>query len=376
METSEATPEGAVRAPDLADVVARAGPFATVYLTTESRIENAAHRSEQRWKAARRDLEAQGAPRAAVETVDPWVAEGHLHGECLAVVSTAEGLLHVEHGPDPLPVDVATWAPLPSLGRVLAWRQEALPYVTVLVDRRGADIAAFRRERRLLEVEAEGEDYPIRKAAPGGWSQRRYQQRAENTWEHNAKNVAEEVARVVERVGARLVVAAGDVRAIQLLREDLPDSVLAILHVVKGGRSWDGSEDEFAVEVRGALDALVRRDRERLLDLFEQELGQGDRAARGAAPTLEALSMSQVDVLIVSDDPDDRRTAWFGPGPSQISAEAAVLRSLGAEPVVEARLVDVAVRGALRTGAGILVLPGGEGPDEGLGAILRWGTRP
>src|SRR5439155_26260385 len=176
--------------------------------------------------------------------------------------------------------------------------------------------------------------------------------------------------------GARLVVAAGDVRAIQLLREDLPDSVLAILHVVKGGRSWDGSEDEFAVEVRGALDALVRRDRERLLDLFEQELGQGGRAARGAALTLEALSMSQVDVLIVSDDPDDRRTAWFGPGPSQISAEAAVLRSLGAEPVVEARLVDVAVRGALRTGAGILVLPGGEGPDEGLGAILRWGTRP
>ena len=94
-----------------------------------------------------------------------------------------------------------------------------------------------------------------------------------------------------------------------------------------------------------------------------------------ACSTAEAARKPNV-LLIVSDDPDDRRTAWFGPGPSQISAEAAVLRSLGAEPVVEARLVDVAVRGALRTGAGILVLPGGEGPDEGLGAILRWGTRP
>ena len=31
---------------------------------------------------------------------------------------------------------------------------------------------------------------PITKIAAGGWSQRRYQQRAENTWEDNARDVA------------------------------------------------------------------------------------------------------------------------------------------------------------------------------------------
>lgn len=376
METSEATPEGAVHAPDLADIVAGPGPFATVYLTTASRIENAVQRSEQRWKAVCRDLHARGAPDAALDSIAPWVSGAHLHGECLAVVANGQGLLHVEHGPDPLPVDIARWAPLPSLGRVLAWRQAAPPYITVLADRRGADVSAVRRERPRVEMETEGHDYPIRKAAPGGWSQRRYQQRAENTWEQNAKNVAEQVTRLVERVGARLVVAAGDVRALQLLREDLPERVVEALEVVEGGRSDDGSEEAFRHAVGEAVEALVRRDRERLLDLFNQELGQGDRATSGAAQTLRALSMAQAEVLLVADDPDDERTAWFGPAPSHVAPDARTLRDFGVQPVAEARLTDVAIRGALGTGAGILVLPAGEGPSEGIGAILRWGTRP
>ena len=32
----------------------------------------------------------------------------------------------------------------------------------------------------------QGDDDPIHKAKAGGWSQKRYQQRAENTWKANA----------------------------------------------------------------------------------------------------------------------------------------------------------------------------------------------
>src|SRR5205823_13146585 len=140
------------------------------------------------------------------------------------------GVAHVEHGPAPLPLDVWRWAPLPSLARVLAWRQAAPPYVTVLADRRGADIVAVRRERPPIVLETVGEDYPLRKVQAGGWSHRRYQQRAENTWEHNAKNVATEVTRLAERVDARIVIVAGDVRALEPLRQDLPKEVVAKPH--------------------------------------------------------------------------------------------------------------------------------------------------
>jgi hypothetical protein len=47
---------------------------------------------------------------------------------------------------------------------------------------------------------------------------------------------------------------------------------------------------------------------------------------------------------------------------------------------VEARLVDVAVRAALGTGAGVRVLdpaaPPGQAPSEGVGALLRFPLGP
>ena len=109
----------------------------------------------------------------------------------------------------------------------------------VLADRQGADLVAVRREVGPVEREVGGHDDPLHKAKPGGWSQRRYQQRAENTWEHNARNVATEIARVVERVDARIVVVAGDVRALELIREDVPKEIAEKLHEVRGGRSED-----------------------------------------------------------------------------------------------------------------------------------------
>jgi len=70
------------------------------------------------------------------------------------------------------------------------------------------------------------------------------------------------------------------------------------------------------------------------------------------------------------EDLDDGRTAWFGPDPTQVAMTAGDVRGLGVDAPVEGRLVDVAVRAALGTGAGIRVVP--VAPDGGIGAILRW----
>ncbi len=375
MERSGVTPQVAADTSDLADLVNASGPFLSLQLGTEADIDNAAQRSEQRWRAVREQAAAQGAPEEVLAAVDPIVPDAHLEGQGLAVVATTAGVLHVEHGPRLPDTEGARWAPLPSLIPVIGWRQTSPAYVTVLVDREGADLTAYRRERPAVQREAGGDDYPLRKPNAGGWSQRRYEERAENTWDRNASDAADQVVRLARRVDARLVVAAGDQRALTLFQEALPADLAQRVHVVSGGRSADGSEDLFREQARVAVELAVNADTDDLMEKFREERGQGDRAAEGTRAALSALAMGAVDVLLLApDDPADARTAWFGPDATQVATTAADLRGLGVDEPVEGRLVDVAVRAALGTGAGIRVVEAGAGLEGGIGAILRWST--
>ena len=375
MERSGAIPQVAADTSDLVDLAKSIGPFLSLQLTTEAGIDNAAQRSEQRWRAVRDQAAAQGTPLEVLDEVDPLVPDAHLEGQGLGVIASAGGVAHVEHAPRLPDRDQARWAPLPSVLPVVAWRQEFPPFVTVLADRAGADLTAYRRQGPELHGEAGGEDYPLRKPNAGGWSQRRYQERAEHTWERNAADAAEQVVRLARRVGARVVVAAGDQRAVTLLRENLPADVAERLVVVSGGRSADGSEDIFEHEARIAVELAVNADTAALLEKFREESGQDDRAAEGTRATFSALAMAAVDVLLVAaDDPDDPRNAWFGPEPAQLATTAAELRGMGVDEPAEGRLVDVAVRAALGTGAGIRVVGAGAGLEGGIGAVLRWST--
>ena len=375
MERSGVTPQVAADASDLVELAKAAGPFLTLQLTTEADVENAAQLSEQRWRAVRDEAATQGAPVEVLDAVDPVVPDAHLQGQGLHVIASAGGVLHVEHAPRPPDRDLARWAPLPSLVPVVARRQEFPPYVTVLADRQGADLTAYRRDRPNLHREAGGDDYPLRKPNAGGWSQRRYQERAEHTWERNAADAAEQIVRLARRVDARVVVAAGDQRAVTLLQEHIPSDLAERLVVVSGGRSADGSEDIFEQEARVAVELAVNADTSALLEKFREESGQDDRAAEGPRATFSALAMAAVDVLLIAaDDPDDPRNAWFGPEPTQLATTAAEVRGMGVDEPAEGRLVDIAVRAALGTGARVWVVGAGAGLEGGIGAILRWST--
>jgi hypothetical protein len=372
MERTGTTPDVAVRAPDLAELVTAEGPFATVYLTTEGAVDNAAPRSELRWKQVRDALAEAGADAETLAAVDALVPDAHHEGQTLAVVAQAGQALHVAHAPEPPTRDVGRWAPLPSVGPLLEWRQMSPPHVVVLADRQGADLFGVRWDRPDVHGEAGGGEDPLRKVQAGGWSQRRFQQRAENVWEQNAEAVAIEVACLVQRLDARLVVVAGDVRAVSLLREALPREVAELVTEVDGSRSVDGSIDAVAEDAVRAVATVVARDTVSLLEKFREEKGQGDRAADGPARTVEALRGAQVEVLLVHDAPDDERQAWFGPDPTMIGLTADEVEALGATWVQSARLVDVLLRAALGTGAGVRIVPSAGGPRDGVGAILRW----
>jgi len=377
MEHSGVTPHGAVTAAELTELVLADGPFLSVYLTTEAEIDNAAQRAEQRWKTLRSTLAGDGVPEEVLGTVDPLVGDAHLMGQCLAVFATPGGLVHVEHHPDPPVEDLGRWAPLPLLTGVLRWRQASPPHVAVLADSRGADLFALRAAEPNIQREAQGGRDIVGSSAPHGESQRRNHHRVESLWEQNAKAVSEEVVRLVQLVDARLVVAAGDVRAVELLKEALPKEVLDKLEVVGGGRSPDGSIDDVVTDVDRLVEAAVAHDTDVMLAKFREESGQDDKASDGPARTLEALAMAQVDTLLVHDDPADDRQGWFGPEPTHVALDEDTIQAMGVDEHQRARLVDVAVRAALGTGAGVRVIPGetsADGPTDGLGAVLRWAS--
>ena len=151
MENAGVTPRVAVTAPELVELVAMEGPFLSLYLTTEAEIDNAAQRSEQRWKSLRADAAEAGVPEEVLGAVDPLVADAHLMGQCMALFATANGAVHVEHHPDAPVRDLLRWAALPSFVPVIEWRQSSPPHVAVLADRRGADLFALRAAAANLQ---------------------------------------------------------------------------------------------------------------------------------------------------------------------------------------------------------------------------------
>jgi hypothetical protein len=295
-------------------------------------------------------------------------------------VADASGVRHVEHGARPGAIDGAGWwDPLPRLALPIRWRQAEVPFVVALADRTGATLYGFRHgpeDRPDVEREVRGDaDFPITKVGPGGWAQRRYQERAENTWEENAADVAGAVVRLAERVGAGLVLLAGDVRAVTLIRDSWPAGFDLPVEVVAGERPWEGSGPMIPDDARDVVDRFVEGETRAIVERFRQEKGQGDLAADGTAATLGALAAAQVAILLLQEDADeDETTAWIGPEAVPVGAMREDLETLGVERPVEARRVDALIRAAVGTSAAIRFVRPDTGLTDGVGALLRWGN--
>ena len=362
-----------MRVADLASLFEASGPFLSLYLAAGGDVENAAARLEVRWKTARGDLQEQEVPLEVLEAADPLVEGGHTAGQTLAViVPTDAGAYATGLALRPAREVLHRWGATPYALPLLAQARSQVPFVAVLTSRASAEIVARLPDGERTE-QVEGEQGPhLHRSSPGGWSQLRHQHRAEVLWERNAGEVAEVLARIVDEVRPRFVAAAGDVRALQFLRDESPKRVRELLKEVGGELP---SMDQVLERAAELVEAEARRDADDLMARFAQERGRGPGglAAEGAEAILAALAKSQVEVLLVADDPDDERRAWFGAAPQQLALDRETVEAMGESMPVEGRLADVAVRAALGTSAGVHVLdPDGAGLRDGFGALLRF----
>jgi hypothetical protein len=363
------------------DLLATPGPYATAYLDASRAKELGPQEVAGRWRALRSELATQGADAATLDAMEAAVG-GH------ADVSGAHGQLLVASGgtlrmdgvlPGPPRRETARFGPLPHLMPLVAQLGPTVPHVFVLVDRVGADVTVHGPGGKRTAT-VEGDDSEVHKTAVGGWAQNRYQHRAENLWEANARQVAETVESAVRRVAAEVVVVAGDVRARGALLDALGEHARSlVVQLEHGGRADGGDEAKLTAAVEEAV-ARVAADRDKAVtDRYAEAAGRADSgvgdvlATSGLAGTVAALRQAQVETLLVVDDPGTDATAWIGPEPTHLALTEEELTELGVREPVRERLDAALVRAVAGTDASIVTLaPGQLDLTDGLGATLRY----
>ncbi len=362
---------------EIRDLYAGPGPVASLYLRLDREGGSAAHAEHLlRWRAIRAEMAEQGADEPTLAALDECLATARPTGRVLVVFAAEGKLRHCVELEDCGAPDGGWFGPLPHGLPWLRWQQERLPYVVVHTDRTGAEIVAYAGDGQgVYRDVVVGPDDEIERNAPGGWAglaQGRYQHRAEDSWAHNAAAVSDRLTRVAHAIGARLVIAAGDVRAVQLLRDHLSAHLRAMLVTVSadGEHRPDGPPTVSPASLRQLVRDATERERAEALARLADLAGPQGRVADGVVPVLAALRESAVDTLFVVDDPADRRMLAVGAQPVEAAIDPLELAADG--PPAYAPLADAFARAALGTGAGVVVLqPGEAAPLEGVAALVR-----
>lgn len=276
--------------------------------------------------------------------------------------------------------DQAHCAALPHVLPLLRWRQQHPAFTAVVLDRTGADLVVRRAgAAQPVRAEVAGPDDVIERNAPGGPSQSRYQNRAEDSWQHNAGRAAEAAADALAAAEAGLLIVGGDVRAEKYFLDRLPARVRSevAIKTIPGSRSADGSQAHREDEIEAAVQEYVDEESLRVLSRVQDRSGPGGLGVQGATPTIHALARAQVQTLLLAPpEPGtaaEPATAWFGPQPTDISEHRTGVLVPGGRPG-HGPLGEVLARSAVLTGADLRILPEGldDAPPHGVGALCRF----
>ncbi|GGK18558.1 hypothetical protein GCM10010124_08960 [Pilimelia terevasa] len=361
----------------LRPLYARPGPWASVYLDLTSAPSSLGADRDLRWREAAAALLEAGADPGAITAVADAVAAHRASPERrgLALFAVDGEIAWSETMATPPPATVATWAPLPDVLPLLRQRGEEVAWVRIVADRTGAalDAGSVGGVTRHTEVTG-GEQFPIRKVKPGGWSSPRYQRAAEVTWHRNAGDVAAAAADLAQAVGAEVMVVGGDVRAVQQLVEQLPARWQARVVRTEAGSRAPGADRAALDDVTAqAIAEVAARHTRAACDAFGHQHGAAGTADTGLAAAIAALRRGQVDTLLLAGDSANGTPLWIGPAPTQLAATRAEIAQLGGEAPQQAR-ADAAIMRALACTDAELVLIGPDDvtPDGDIGVLLRY----
>ncbi|QGN48955.1 Vms1/Ankzf1 family peptidyl-tRNA hydrolase [Micromonospora sp. WMMD558] len=352
----------------------RPGPWCSVYLDASADTEDAHPALDLRWRALRDRLQQQRADLASIEAIER-VVRGHdpMPGDYGIAVFASHGRVALSEYLSAPPLrDLAAFAPLPHVMPLLAQRGEQVAWVRVLANREGADAMAVSAGGVPRRAAVTGrEDFQLRRVNPGGWSQSRYQRAAMEAWHHNAGDVAAATVQLAEKVGADVVVVAGDVRATGVIAAQMPDRWQDVLVRTDAGSRARGADDTLLDDLTVQTIAEVADQRiTATLDRF----GMQEDVGAGLDAVVSALQRNQVENMLIVDDPSANGELWIGPEPTEIATDPQQLAAMSVRDPAKVRADAALVRALVGTDAELTVLGPDEAPEltDGVGAVLRY----
>lgn len=222
-------------------------------------------------------------------------------------------------------------------------------YAAAILDTHRGRIVVF----SLGEVEQTREVVGVktRRTSMGGWSQARYQRRADNFHLHHVKEVVETLDRIVSDENIRQVVIAGDEVAVTIVKEQLPQALIEkLVDIVQLDAKMP--EDEL---LRSTLETVHQKDAETDQEAVEQVVGAWQANGLGVVgpeATLNALMLGQVDELLITGTPDKLKPVQqFPPDTPQGDVTADTSAPAGPGDADRLRLATELINRAHQTGA-------------------------
>ncbi|MFF8102765.1 Vms1/Ankzf1 family peptidyl-tRNA hydrolase [Streptomyces sp. NPDC016640] len=358
----------------------RPGPWASVYVDTSRHDEHTPRERLLTARAMAGELAGQGADEATCRAVRHALEElrhsAEPHGRAL-FARDGEVVLDPPLARSPQR-DRAQWAPLPRVAPLLELAGEDPVCVIAYVDRKGADFELRSALGRDDTGGVGGRQWPLHRTGTVDWSERHFQLRVENTWEHNAAEIADALAVCQEETGADLLVLVGDDREQRSVHERLPRRLDDL--VVEASRGADSRllDDDVERIRAGHIRDRAAAELERFLAARNPDDEGRAGAVEGVPALVGAAREHRIDELLIRPDgPDARREVWIGEDPDQLAVRRTDLKVLGEQNSWSARADDALIRSAVATDAPALAVslaPGApqDAPVGGLGALLRW----
>lgn len=364
---------------DWAALWRRDGSSSVVHVDAAALFDGSGQDAEARRDTIRNSLRTAGAPAADCEAIDRILAEPTgVGGPCSRFLVATEGDVIIDEilaGPMTSPESVEYTA-VPNLLPLLVDRKNDALYLVVEAAREGGEIHAFRARHTasLHDEDVQGRTDSLNKVQAGGWSHSRYQHHSEEIWRQNQNQLASAVDTLVRELRPRLLVLAGDVRAVQLLSDELAPASREIAstvptHVRAAGSSRDALNDHVAAR----LTELRAKDEQAAVDRLSA--GDFENGAVGVGAVIHALQQGQVEKMLIDLDAIGDRSLfalasepWVASAPEE-ALGAAVLGSVPAALALS--------RAALVADSRLMFVDTGRLPERaGVAAVLRWPTGP
>lgn len=310
---------------------------------------------EAREDSVRRRLEESGAPDDDVEAIDRALRQREgLPAPSARYLLARGGRLEVDESfPGArIGAELIGHDAVPPLLPLVRHQDDRLHYVVVETGRDGAEVR-WEQAGQAPEVtrSIEGRTDALPKVQAGGLSQPRYQRTSEEIWKLNQREVAQVVNELVRDRGPAFVVISGDVRARQLLLDELTDVPHQSIVEVDAHTRADGAE-EGALE-SAIADELEAQHESAVADATDRaDAGHGRRGAHGVREVVKALQQAQVETLLMD---------------ARLIESDELLEALGAPPwvgyaddldvgiVARVPVAEALTRAAVLTGSGVLV---------------------